>query len=226
MPEDRGTIMPDLTVDASRPPSFSTGAKVLAVLAFPEFASEPVWINRCADRLCRGVIEVCDRDDQPRFDAMEPAQPARAKATLRDFERAYRNSSRRVQNRMAAAQMVMPFFREALGLPKSQSPLVSQLSRHEMADLALSDMLEKNPNRIRSPVWARTQPVLHIATAAAIYDEVKDAGDPPIDFAHILVNVRVAKRVLHLADRILPVLRKLKQVDLANVDFVRIQVEG
>jgi hypothetical protein len=218
--------MPEMTVDASRPPSFATGAKVLAVLAWPEFAGEPVRINRCADHLCRGVIEVRDREYQPHFDALEPAQPVRAEATLRDFERAYRKSSRRVQNRMAAAQMVMPFFREALGLPTSQSPRVSQMSPHEMAELALSDMLENNPNSMRSRVWARTQPVLHIATAAAIYDEVKGAGDPPIDFAHILVNVRVAKRVLHLADRILPILRKMKQVDLAHVDFVRVQIEG
>jgi hypothetical protein len=169
---------------------------------------------------------MCDRDYQPQFDAMEPAQPAHPEATLRDFERAYRKGSRRVQNRLAAAQLVMPFFREALGLPTSQSPRVSQLSPHEMADLALSDMLENNPRRIGTRVWARTQPVLHIATAAAIYDEVKGSGDPPIDFAHILVNVRVAKRVLRLADRILPVLQKMKQVDLANVDFVRVQVEG
>jgi hypothetical protein len=127
---------------------------------------------------------------------------------------------------MAAAQMVMPFFREALGLPTSLPPRVSQLSPREMAELALNDMLETNPHSIRSRVWARTQPVLHIATAAAIYDEIKGAGEPPIDFAHILVNVRVARRVLHLADQILPILRKMKQVDLANVDFVRVQVEG
>jgi len=156
----------------------------------------------------------------------EPIRPDHARATMRDFERAYRKSNRRVRNRIAAAQMVMPYFREALGLPTSQAPRVSQLSHHEMAELALNDMLESNPHSIRSRVWARTQPVLHIATAAAIYDEIKGAGEPPIDFAHILVNVRVAKRVLHLADRILPILQKIKQVDLANVDFVRVQVEG
>jgi len=218
--------MPEMTVDASRPPSFAAGAKVLAVLAWPELVTEPVRIDRYADYLCRGVIEAQHREHCPRHDVPEPIRPDHARATMRDFERAYRKSNRRVRNRIAAAQMVMPYFREALGLPTSQAPRVSQLSHHEMAELALNDMLESNPHSIRSRVWARTQPVLHIATAAAIYDEIKGAGEPPIDFAHILVNVRVAKRVLHLADRILPILQKIKQVDLANVDFVRVQVEG
>jgi hypothetical protein len=218
--------MPEMTVDASRKPTFAAGAKVLAVLAWPEFVSEPVRIDRCADYLCRGVIEAQDSTRRTRHDAQAQIGPDRARPTMQDFQRAYLKSNRRVRNRMAAAQMVMPFFREALGLPRSPPPRVSQLSPHEMAELALSDMLESNPHGIRSRVWARTQPVLHIATAAAIYDEIKGAGEPPIDFAHILVNVRVARRVLHLADRILPILRKLKQVDLANVDFVRVQVEG
>jgi hypothetical protein len=154
--------------DAAAP--YEAGAALLTALIWPEAIDNDFDMAQRFTCLCQLYLTHLRSGGEP--DETWESSTQRIKPTylmqpwdlVVQFEE---ELQRRLPVRMAAADIVAPFLREAHGLSIDLPPGVPRLSLNAMSAHVLPDTGESDPHNIEKRTWRPSRPVVHIAAALA-----------------------------------------------------------
>jgi hypothetical protein len=155
---------------------YECGAELLSVLACPEQSDEAKRFQLCVS-LCGKAIWLKYMLAQ---DDWTPV-PVRLQYVFRDSKDINRDVNfvvRRMGERMVAGRMAVPFFqRSKLGRVAALPEEIKRLSVNQMTEYVLEDAGQADSENVKKRVWRPTQPVIHIAAAAAIVgQQLRNSG--------------------------------------------------
>ena len=96
-------------------PAYEAGAAVLCALAWPELLADPAAIGERHTALCNYCLRLCAAADPDWATAPQLIKPIYLSVPEEQVDRIWREFSRRIAQRQAAARMVIPFLRQASG---------------------------------------------------------------------------------------------------------------
>ena len=164
-----------LRLDGDAP--YEAGAALLTALSWPEMIDDVGAMGKRHAALCQMYMTAqiefqaarAETDPSGTVDlaAVKPlylTQPPKWVSTFDD------ELHRRLDDRMVAARVAIPFLRQAAGLPVQLPPGVKRLSLDRVTNLVLDDKLtrEKDDKNFQARVWRPSRPVIHIASAIAV----------------------------------------------------------
>ena len=179
---------------------YECGAKLLALLACPadseEARREELYLSLCGRALWSRYLAAPD-DWTPI--TVRPQHVFRHPDRI-DSDVAF--VGKRFGERMVAGRMAVPFFWHAelgdrLMLPRQ----IERLSVNQMAEYVLEDAGLADPENVESRFWRPSRPVIHLAAAAFIGQQMKKAGEP-FSQETFLLNRELIECVLRKAEEL------------------------
>lgn len=155
-------------IDFGRNEVYECGAALLSVLAHATADDSKARVADTHASLCgRGLLlqYAMNPDDWSPINVRLPY-------AFRDrdvIERDTTFAANRLQERLVAGRMAIPFLqRAALGPDFRLPPKLKRLSVNQMAEFALADAEQSDPSNLKSRYWVPSQPVIHLAAAAVV----------------------------------------------------------
>ena len=128
-----------LTIDAGKLEPFEIGARLMAILAFPN-ASEVAELTAAQQALCTEHVSVTADADPELGDELRQRFPDYSKLDRGTIRKHLRKTRTRYRDRMVAARMARGFFQEALTkMPAVLPESMARLSLNELSKLVLSE---------------------------------------------------------------------------------------
>ena len=118
------------------------------------FSADPAAIGERHTALCNYCLRLCAAADPDWATAPQLIKPIYLSVPEEQVDRIWREFSRRIAQRQAAARMVIPFLRQASGTAPRLPPGIPRLSLNSLAEVAAADLkrLSKFGN-VETRIW-------------------------------------------------------------------------
>ncbi len=118
------------------------------------------------------------------------------------IERDTRYVEKRLSERMIAARMAIPILRMgrdgAPPLPRE----IKRASLNQLAEFVLEDAGQEDPNNVERRFWAPSRPVIHLAAASLIVQQIRSRAGELVAFESFLINRVHIEAVVSLAEEL------------------------
>jgi hypothetical protein len=216
----------EIVIDLSREEPFEWGALLTTIMAFPEREPPESLMESCFLSLCslaiRGRVAIEPALVNQRL-AMKPAYALHDSAFL---DRDMRHVEKRLQHRMLAGKMCVPFLQEAstrmrLELP----PGIERLFVSQMAEMVLEESGYSDAKHVVERIWYPSRPVIHFAAATTIVSsEYVRLGYGHLTIAQLVTDPNVVSSVVRVANDCIPLLAKSRRARVDTGSLIRVRL--
>lgn len=142
-----------------------------------------------------------------------------------------RKLNQRFSQRMLAAQMVIPFLRQAVeGRVPKMDPQPARLSINAMAERVLPASNESDPGNVETRIWRPSRSVIHLAAAVAVaQNDHTGTSDTPLSYDQLLWDEKLLQSILEQAELYESILAQCvakEQLSLELAQLIRLRPAG
>jgi len=167
--------MAQIEIDLTAMPLWEAGAVVISHVAFP-LPARAAQRDRYFDGLCGKHIRTHADGDGGWARAPQWIKPAHALLTPQQLKSATKTGDARMSERLLAGAMALPLMcEEIFGEPAELRAGVKRLSVASIAEHFKPVSAESDAENLLKRTWRPTLPVLHIASAAVVYERWAEA---------------------------------------------------
>jgi hypothetical protein len=216
------------TIDLENMPQFEAGAIILALTACPDLEQDQgrkladLQASLCALFL-RG-IHAANPQDAYRPQLMKPAYAFRDE---RQIERDWKNFKRRIDDRMIAARMVIPFLQEAFTnrMPDLKGIQGRGLSLNRVATLVSGTERVTGPENIETRIWRPSRSVIHLAAAIELLGkELKRTRGYELTVFDIMLHRSIIEWIVLSAAEIESLIDKSERLRVKREDLIQLRL--
>ena len=178
--------------------AYECGALFLTVLAYPsELDSErsfQLYLSLCARALWLAHAR------NPNSWAPIIVKPAYVFRDTKEIDRDVAIAEKRLQVRMVAGRMAMPFFQIGFGKTLELPGQIKRPSLNQMAEFVQADAGQSDAENVEARMWRPSRSVIHLAAAALLVGRTYVHAGLPISTAIFLTDRDFLASVLATAD--------------------------
>ena len=219
------STLPYISVPLSSLPVYESGAVLFAYLAFPEPDAD-IQRGEAQVALCKLALEAMAEEDSLFKWVPRLIKPGHLMMSDKDVARILRTFDGRIQDRLIAARMAIPFLQQAeSGGPPRLPNGVTQLSISQLAEFVLASSSEESPVNLQSRVWSPSLPVIHVAVATEVALHLAHRSGAPRLNVHVLARSSDFIRfVVQEAEKYEPLFTLAPKLELALDRLVRFRL--
>jgi hypothetical protein len=157
-----------IVLDPNRLRVFETGARLFAILAFPNLQEKKQY-EAAAEALCSEALSATIAEDPTNADFWRDEYPQYVAINGHERARRLRTFHRPLRDRMLASRMALGFFQEGhSGQPAKLPTSMKRHSLNELAKLVQEQSMESDPENLEKRTWRQSLPVIHLAAAIQV----------------------------------------------------------
>lgn len=211
-----------LHLDGDQP--YEAGATLLTVLAWPEMIDDAHAMSQRHAALCQIFLTARIDVDPASANLAQSVKPLYFRQPEKNVSRFDHQLHERLDDRMVAARVAIPFLRVAAGQEVNLPKGVKRLSLDQITDMVLSDPLtrERDPKNFQTRVWRPSRPVIHIASAVAVI--MDDAQRQGIEFtvADFFFRSNLIAGVVNLSEQYAELIPAITAIDMQSDRLIRL----
>jgi len=156
------------------------GSALLSYLCYPRVGTDDAARDQQYVALCHSILRYRAKHDAIWTLERQAIWPAHAFVDPDAFQKAVRQTQRRLRDRAIAGRMAIGLLTQAMAgrqpvLPKG----MTRLSLAQLAGYFLDQSGETEPENLIKRAWSQSKPVIHLAAAFEIYQRMaQDRGHP------------------------------------------------
>ena len=211
-------------IDLADASTYEAGATLLVVLAWPEALDDGDAMGRRHAAICQMYLMARAEGDTEWANEPQLIKPLYLSRPLSEVAAIDRQLRRRLQSRMVAARMIMPFLVEADGSGVTPKWPARSVSVNKMAERVLPDTTESDPSNVKSRVWRASWPVIHLAAAVAVAIQQGEVDEEPISIVNFLADPALIHWVVDVAAGFAQAIPNLRRLHIKAEQLVNLQV--
>lgn len=204
--------------------TYEAGAVLLSVLAWPEMIGDDRAMGQRHAALCQMYLAARSDADPGwanRPQLIKPLYFTQPERRVRRFDRELHG---RLDDRMVAARVAIPFLRVAAGQEANLPGHVKRLSLEQVTELVLPDRLtrERDPKNFQTRVWRPSRPVIHIASAIAVILNEAERQAVQVTVGDFLLRSDLIADVVGLSERYAVLIPDVPGLDMQPEKLIRL----
>lgn len=177
---------------------YECGAIVLTALTYPdELANKKSRQFFCA--MCSRALWLAFADNTEDWSPIT-VKPQYVFQVMAEVDKAVALAEKRLQQRLVAARMALPYFLRAIDGHLELPPEIERLSLNQMAEFVQAEAGQSDASNVEQRIWRPSRPVIHLATAAIFVGRASLQANRAISTASFLRDRAFLSEVVSVAE--------------------------
>jgi hypothetical protein len=212
-------------IDFNKIEVYEAGALLVSELAYPDTKEieQTKRISLCQS-LAALALQARYECDETWSSAPQRVWPNLAFRPEKQIAQDLKTLKRRLRDRIVAGRMLMPFLREAQGIP-GLSGGMKRLSINEAATMVLPDIEQADPENVETRVWRSSIPVVHLAAAIQyLSDQLGNMGEAQIHIGQLMMDRDTIEYVVRNAKEVEEIIAKSTRLSIDPERLIRFRL--
>ena len=184
-------------------PEQELGLALMVSLAFPDRKDDALFLGDALADLCHQYLLMKWGADPEGAFSPQLIKPIYAFRDQKRLEKNLKDFDKRMQERLHAAKMAISFLQEAQsgGWPATLPKDINKMSLSQLSGLIALDAQNDDQANIHKRIWQPSLPVIHLATALAVYmNDLAPSGPTPMHLFELIQKPEFAFTLIRYAD--------------------------